>query len=594
MFLWLKSLITKADMSKPTAERQLVLLVLIISLLIAGLLVVLDISRETALWLVVGLLASLVLALRGYIRITGIMGPLIGLVMFSLLLFRNLGIRDTALLGLPAVIIAASLLNGKRGVVAFGAACLLVVLTLGVGEFSGRIVNPMSTHNTLADYLVVGLVIVLTMVVQMAVINRLDANLWSLRAELDERQRMETALRASEEALRTSEQRYRTFITQSTEGIRRYDMIEPMPIHWPEHQQVRHMLSNMYIAECNDAFAQMYGLSDAQQLIGRRLEEMGIADDDASLESLYDFIRSGYRVIDTESREIGPDGRHRVFMINTIGVIVNGCLVRVWGAQRDVTEKKQAEEEVHELNIQLEERVAARTAQLAAANREMESFSYSISHDLRAPLRAIQGFGNILRSDFAETMGAEGRELLDKILAAAREMDEKIHALLAFSQVVRSAPHYVQVNLSQIAETVLARLHSLEPQRKVACLIEPGLYALADQALMQTLLENLLDNAWKYSSGNPAAEIEFGISKRWPDGKVVYKVRDNGIGFDMRHADRLFGAFQRLHGADEFPGHGIGLATVKKIVERHDGAIWAEAAPGKGATFYFTLGKAGE
>jgi light-regulated signal transduction histidine kinase (bacteriophytochrome) len=315
---------------------------------------------------------------------------------------------------------------------------------------------------------------------------------------------------------------------------------------------------------------------------------MGLTDDNINFESLRAFVRSGYRVIDAESHEIGPDGENKVFLINTIGILENGHLVRAWGTQRDITEKKRAEEEIRKLNAELEERVAQRTSQLEIANKELESFSYSISHDLRAPLRAIIGFSNILRNDFSQNMEPPGKNFLDKIIAAAAEMHEKVDALLALSRLTRSALRYEPLDLSQMAETVIERLRSTESGRKVACIVAPALEVSADKALMQTLLENLLGNAWKYSSKNSEAQIEFGTCQE-QDGQKVFFVRDNGAGFDMRYAEKLFGAFQRLHRNDEFQGHGIGLATVKKIVEHHGGRIWAEAEVGKGATFYFTI-----
>ena len=185
-------------------------------------------------------------------------------------------------------------------------------------------------------------------------------------------------------------------------------------------------------------------------------------------------------------------------------------------------------------------------------------------------------------------MEPTGRDFLDKIRSATTEMDEKTDALLAFSRVTRSTLRYEPLDLSQMAETVIERLRSAEPERNVACMIAPGLSVSADKVLMQTLLENLLGNAWKYSSKTPNPKIEFGAHQE-QDGQLVYFVRDNGAGFDMRYAEKLFGAFQRLHRSDEFQGHGIGLATVKKIIDHHGGRIWAEAEVDKGATFYFTL-----
>jgi light-regulated signal transduction histidine kinase (bacteriophytochrome) len=240
------------------------------------------------------------------------------------------------------------------------------------------------------------------------------------------------------------------------------------------------------------------------------------------------------------------------------------------------------------LNADLEQRVEERTAQLEATNKELETFSYSVSHDLRAPLRAMMSFSDILRKDFASQLEPEGKNFLGRVVSAGKEMNEKIDALLAFSRLTRRELKRETLDLSQMAESVIEHLRSAEPDRPVTCIVAPGLIADGDKTLLHIVLENLIGNAWKYTSKNPQACIEFGSVDQ--EGKIVYFVRDNGAGFDMLYADKLFGTFQRLHRDDEFSGHGIGLATVRRIIERHGGHVWAEAEVEKGATFYFTLG----
>lgn len=249
-------------------------------------------------------------------------------------------------------------------------------------------------------------------------------------------------------------------------------------------------------------------------------------------------------------------------------------------------------EQVQRYAAELEGRVAERTAELAAANRELESFSAAVSHDLRAPVRSIDGFSRALLEDYAGALDEQGQDYLRRICAATRRMAEMIDALLLLSRVTRAELQRGAVDLSAMARAVAAELQRQEPARQVAFVIAEGLTATGDARLVRLVVENLLSNAWKFTAKQPAAEIAFGALAP-PEGPPVFFVRDNGTGFDMAYADKLFGAFQRLHGASEFPGTGIGLATVQRIVHRHGGRIWAEGTVDQGATFYFTLGAAG-
>ena len=225
--------------------------------------------------------------------------------------------------------------------------------------------------------------------------------------------------------------------------------------------------------------------------------------------------------------------------------------------------------------------------ELERANKELEAFSYSVSHDLRAPLRHVDGFSQILLEDYGEKLDEEGRRYLQQVREASQQMAQLIDDLLNLSRVTRTELRKEPVDLSQMSEQIAETLKKTEPDRKAEFVIERGLVTEGDARLLRVLLDNLLGNAWKYAGKKDLAKIEFGQTTR--DGQTVYHVRDNGAGFDMTYVHKLFGVFQRLHPLSDFPGTGIGLGTVQRIVHRHGGQVWAESVVGQGATFYFTL-----
>lgn len=265
----------------------------------------------------------------------------------------------------------------------------------------------------------------------------------------------------------------------------------------------------------------------------------------------------------------------------------NGEVVQWIGTYTDIDDQKQAEAEIWRLNAHLEQRVVERTVQLEAANKELEAFSYSVSHDLRAPLRSIDGFSQALLEDCAEKLDTTGKGHLQRIRAASQRMGELIDDLLKLSRMTRVEMRRETVVLSALAQTIVAELRRTQPKRQVKFIIAEGLAANGDARLLQVVLENLLGNAWKFTSKRRDAAIEFGVFQH--GDKQAFFVRDNGAGFDMAYGDKLFGAFQRLHAMTEFEGTGIGLATVARIIRRHGGQVRAVGAVGQGATFYFAL-----
>ena len=289
-----------------------------------------------------------------------------------------------------------------------------------------------------------------------------------------------------------------------------------------------------------------------------------------------------------EYRVLHRDGAPRYFQDNGFPLIDSeGNISSILGFRVDVTARKLDEEKIRHMNSELERRVSERTAELQFANQEMEAFCYSISHDLRAPLRSIRGYSEIVLQEFGAKLDARGEEYLKRSCESAGHMNQLLDDLLRLSVISRGELQREQTDLSELVQQIAAELKSAEPQRKVKFKIARGLAANGDARLLRIALGNLLSNAWKFTSKKPGAIIEFGSIEQ--DGERVFFVRDNGEGFEMEWKHRLFGVFERLHSTKVFPGTGIGLAIVQSIIQRHGGRIWAEGKRHEGATFYFTL-----
>lgn len=391
--------------------------------------------------------------------------------------------------------------------------------------------------------------------------------IWTLVSTQARAQRLATDMTAS---YRRSEQRFRSAMQYSAIGKTLLDKAGN-------------------IVDTNPAFNAILGRHQPD-LLGRSLVSLLDGGDEAlrttQMNALLDDGRGVGRITRTLHRQDG-ELRHVQLTIAPVPGDPDRDIARLVQME-DVSERVRAEAAVTSLNRTLESRVAVRTRELSEANRELESFAYSVSHDLRAPLRAIEGFSRILGERYADAMDETGRDYLGRVRKATARMAELIDALLMLSRISRVGLSVAEVDLSTLAEEVAAILADADPHHRVDVRIQPGMHAHGDRALLLTLLDNLMGNAWKFTRDTPGAWIEVGMAFG-QDGEPSWFVRDNGAGFDPGYTDKLFRPFQRLHSQDAFPGHGIGLASVKRIIERHGGEISAEGAVGKGATFRFTL-----
>lgn len=402
-----------------------------------------------------------------------------------------------------------------------------------------------------------------------------------LRQSLDQAERSRRAMlnvmedqKRTEKALAESEIRYRTLVEQAPVAI--------------------YVNRGGRLVLVNAACLRLFGATTSDQLLGKSPYELFHPDFHSVLnERIHHLLNHGSAVPLIEEKIIRLDG-------TTVDVEVTAAPFEDRGFRsihvvlRDITERKQAEAEVSLLHqelqgyiAELEQRVAHRTAQLESANKELEAFSYSVSHDLRAPLRSIDGFSQALLEEYQEKLDDTGKGYLERVRKATQRMGRLIDDLLKLSRINQTEIRHKSFDLSGLARAIAEELQKNNPDRAIEVIIQEGVVVQGDPSLLQIVLQNLLDNAFKFTGREAQARIEVGTAVM--DGKTVYYIRDNGAGFDMAYAGKLFGAFQRLHTKEEFPGTGIGLATVQRIINRHGGRVWAEGEVEKGAVFYFTL-----
>jgi PAS domain S-box-containing protein len=384
--------------------------------------------------------------------------------------------------------------------------------------------------------------------------------LMSWLAELYHRARDRAASYEKKLALRESETRYRFLFENMIDGFAYHRIItdeNDKPVDY-------------IFLEVNDAFERLTGLKKTA-VINKRVTEVlpGIENDPADWIGRYGKVALTGEVLRFE-QHAEPLGKW--YSVSSYSPM-RQYFVAIF---EDITERKRMEMELKQSN-----------AELATVNKELEAFSYTVSHDLKAPLRSIQGFSQALLEDYGGRLDQTGKDYLMRVHSASQRMTQLIDAMLNMARLTRGELHEYVVDLSSLAQIIAHELQKQNPERHVEFIIADNVKACCDQTMMQVMLHNLLDNAWKFTSNHETAKIEFGVVER--DGKTVFFVKDDGAGFDMKYADKLFSPFKRFHSESEFPGIGIGLAIAHRIVMRHGGKIWAESAPNKGATFYFTL-----
>jgi PAS domain S-box-containing protein len=378
-----------------------------------------------------------------------------------------------------------------------------------------------------------------------------------------------TERKQAEEMLRASEERYRTMIENSNDLI------------WA-------LTAEGNFSFINQRAADLTGYA-IDEWLGKSFAPLVLEEDRQKTFEIHRRVMAGEK-IHYEVRGKKANGEILTLSVNASPILKNGKEIGTISFSSDITARKRAEEELHRLNSELEQRVQARTAQLAASNKELEAFSYSVSHDLRAPLRSITGFVELLRKQGYQSIDEKGRHYMDVISQSAVQMGQLIDDILTFSRIGRAEITLSRINLGQILKDVMNTLRPQFEQRQVEWKLHPLPEVMGERTMLTLVLQNLLSNALKFTQTRTTAMIEIGTLEQSPNETVCY-VKDNGVGFDMRHADKLFGLFQRLHPQAQFAGTGVGLANVQRMIQRHGGRVWAEGKIDEGATIYFALPK---
>jgi PAS domain S-box-containing protein len=446
-------------------------------------------------------------------------------------------------LALP-LLVASLMMSLKKAIIVAASYIAYVILLAFVGSFGVETFAPLIAY----------LVVIGFFVITITDVRSKDHS--EIEHQLQER-------RQTEKALRESELKFNTAFHASPVAI------------------CIGRVKDWHLIEVNDSFLRMTGFTH-DELIDHQVDTVGFSISAAEIQKIVSRLMTIKKIYNEEFSFTNKRGEIRKCLVSVEVIDINGetCVLLV---ATDITERQQAENKLRQAMSDLEHS----TAQLKATNKELESFSYSVSHDLRSPLRSINGFSQALLEDYATKLDDTGKNYLNRVRNASQKMGELIDGLLRLSRLTRSEMHGEKVDLSVLAKDIIDRLKETNPKRQVKFVLGDDLLTNGDPQMIRVLLENLLGNAWNFTAKTRNAEIELG--KQVNGNQKTFFIRDNGAGFDMAFKDRLFGAFQRLHDVTEFPGTGIGLATVQRIINRHGGTISAEGKLGKGATFYFNL-----
>lgn len=385
--------------------------------------------------------------------------------------------------------------------------------------------------------------------------------------------------------LQLRDERYRAYIEHSFDSISRFEFIEPIDISLPLEEQIEKIYSLSSLKEYNKAFISEYSIIPFDKLENISLGLILPKISSFNISLFKKFINNNYHLENELLQIATSDASIKYKLANLFGVVKDEKLVRLWFTKRDITELKKAQEEILQLNQELEQKVEMRTKELLLANHELESFSYSVSHDLRAPLRAISGYANIIKEDFYDKADPELKNLLDRIVESTTYMGKLIDDLLKLSRITQKDLVKTNVDMKQLFESCF----NDQVANNIEFILNDVPEIPGDKSLLQIVVTNILSNAIKFSMKKESPRIE--ISATEDENFVTYIVKDNGIGFNMNYVDKLFVVFQRLHSSKEYEGTGIGLSIVQRIISKHGGKVWAESKENEGATFYFSLPK---
>lgn len=514
---------------------------------------------------IIASLAGLWLIRHGHTSTASLLQILGGLVVIFSLAWGGNGIHDVIMLMFPGLILVASMIAGRRGYLITVGLCLISVVILILAEIQGILAPSENSATDLWDLVVIGVIIGVTAVLAWLLSSNLQQSLATAESNGAALAEINRKLAEQTDSLKASEERWRSLVENAPDLI-----INAQP-------------------DGTILFTNGQGGGNPN-IVGRSMFDMIPSNEVHRAREIYETVLRTGKPAQAEISGYQQPGLLRWYSVRISPILEDGRVTSLILIINDLTERREADEEIRRLNTTLEERVARRTSELQAKNRELETFTYSVSHDLKAPLRGIDGYTRLLLEDHVDQFDEEALGFLKVIRSAAQQMHQLINDLLEYSRLEQRKVETTLVNPKQMIETVITERSDelLKRQVSVVMNLPPGEVRAEEEGLRQAL-RNIIDNALKFTQLMEHPEIAIGGK----DGDGIYTlwVQDNGIGFDMQYHDRIFEMFQRLNRAEQYPGTGIGLALVSKVMQRSGGRVWAESAPGAGATFYLELPK---